>query len=79
LWGVFFRHLPIWIVVFFVTRLTLSLVANLAPLGQLLVCVPVGLLTGAAIICALGPQREVVAHLLDTLRELRKPTVLKLG
>jgi PST family polysaccharide transporter len=79
LWGVFFRHLPVWIIVFVVTRLTLSLVANLAPLGQLLVCVPVGLLTGAAIICALGPQREVVAHLLDTLRELRKPTVLKLG
>jgi PST family polysaccharide transporter len=76
LWRVFFRHLPVWITVFVVTRLTLSLVANLAPLGQLLVCVPVGLLTGVAIVCALGPQRKVVAHLLDTLRELRKPTVL---
>ena len=72
LWRVFFRHLPVWIIVFVVTRLTLSLVANLTPLGQLLVCVPVGLLTGAAIICAFGPQRRVAIHLLDTLRELKK-------
>jgi PST family polysaccharide transporter len=79
LWRVFFRHLPIWITVFVVTRLTLSLVANLTSLVQLLVCVPVGLLAGVAIVCAFGPQREVVAHLLDILRELRKPTGLKLG
>lgn len=72
LWRVFFRHLPVWIVVFGVTSLTLALVANLAPLGQLLVCVPVGLLTGIGIICAFGPQRHVALQLLATLRELKE-------
>jgi PST family polysaccharide transporter len=72
LWRVFFRHLPVWIVVFFVTWLTCGLVGNLAPLAQLLVCAPVGLLAGATLICGLDSQRRVAIHLLDTLRELKK-------
>jgi PST family polysaccharide transporter len=72
LWRVFFRHLPIWVIVFVVTRLTLSLVANLAPWGQLLVCVPVGLLAGASFIFSFRPQRSVAIHFLETLRELKK-------
>jgi O-antigen/teichoic acid export membrane protein len=76
LWRIFFRHLPIWIIVFAVTWLTLTLVANLAPLSQLLVCVPVGLLTGVAVVCGFAPQRQVAMHLLNTLRELRKTAVL---
>jgi PST family polysaccharide transporter len=72
LWRVFFRHLPIWIVVFFVTRLTLILAVSLSPLAQLLVCAPVGLGAGAVFICSFSPQRHVAIHLFDTLRDLKK-------
>jgi O-antigen/teichoic acid export membrane protein len=72
LWMVFCRHLPIWIVVFFVTWLTRISVVNLPPLAQLVICVPVGVLAGAAFICSFRPQRQVAMHLLETLRELRK-------
>jgi PST family polysaccharide transporter len=72
LWGVFFRHLPVWIIVFFATWLILIPVANLAPLVQLLICGPAGLLAGAAFICSFSPQRQVAIDLLRTLRELRK-------
>ena len=72
LWAVFFKHLPIWIIVFCVTWLTLTRVSHLAHLTQLLVCAPVGLLAGAAFICIFRPQRTVAIHLLDTVRELRR-------
>jgi O-antigen/teichoic acid export membrane protein len=72
LWGVFFRHLPIWIVVFFVTWLTLILAVSLSPLAQLLVCAPAGLLAGAAFICSFSSQRHVAMHIFQTLRELKK-------
>jgi O-antigen/teichoic acid export membrane protein len=72
LWGVFFRHLPIWIVVFFATWLTLVLVVSLSPLAQLLACAPVGVIVGVALICSFRPQRQVAIHLLETLRELKK-------
>jgi O-antigen/teichoic acid export membrane protein len=70
LWTVFLRHLPIWIVVFCGTWLTLVLVANLAPLVQLLICAPVGLLVGAALICSFSRSRQVATYLWKTLREL---------
>jgi O-antigen/teichoic acid export membrane protein len=72
LWKVFFRHLPVWAIVFFVTWFTLALVATLTPLVQLLICVPAGVLTGAAFICSFTRQRQVVIHLWATLRELKK-------
>ncbi|MSU20360.1 MAG: lipopolysaccharide biosynthesis protein [Pedosphaera sp.] len=72
LWMVFCRHFPIWIIVFAVTWLTHVLVVNLAPLSQLLICAPVGLLAGAALICSLGPQRRVAIHLFEALQELKK-------
>jgi PST family polysaccharide transporter len=72
LWGVFFRYLPIWIVVFFVTWLTLILAVSLSPLAQLLVCTPVGVIVGGALICSFRRQRQLVIHLLETLRELKK-------
>jgi O-antigen/teichoic acid export membrane protein len=71
LWRVFLRHLPIWIIVFSVTWATLMLVRHLAPIVQLLVCIPAGMLAAAASIYTLSPQRSVAAHLLDTLRELK--------
>jgi hypothetical protein len=69
---VFFRHLPVWIVVFFVTWLTHILAVSLSPLAQLLVCTPVGLGAGAAFICIFSPQRHVAMHLFDALRDLKK-------
>jgi O-antigen/teichoic acid export membrane protein len=72
LWRVFLRHLPVWIVVFFITSLARILVANQAPLVQLFICGPAGLLAGAAFIYSFSPQRQVATHLLETLRELKK-------
>jgi O-antigen/teichoic acid export membrane protein len=73
LWRRFFRQLPLWIVVFAATSLIRSLVINDAPLIQLLICGLIGGLTGIIFTCASSPQRRVAAHLLDTLRELKKP------
>jgi O-antigen/teichoic acid export membrane protein len=72
LWMAFFRHLPLWIVVFFVTWLTRILFIDLTPLAQLLICAPVGLVTGAAFICSFPQQRQVAIHFFETLRELKK-------
>jgi O-antigen/teichoic acid export membrane protein len=72
LWRVFFRHLPVWIVVFFATSAALIPCARFAPLIQLLISVPAGLLSGSAFVYSFKPQRQVAIHLLDTLRELKK-------
>ena len=72
LWRIFFRHLPIWVVVFALTRLMLAMVANLAPLAQLLICAPIGVLAGIGFICMFEPQRKMAVHLLETVRELKR-------
>ena len=72
LWRIFFRHLPVWVVVFSLTRLMLAMVANLAPLAQLLVCAPIGVLAGIGFICMFEPQRKIVVHLLETAHELKR-------
>lgn len=72
LWVVFLRHLPVWIVVFSATWFTLILAARFAPLIQLLICLPAGLLAGSIFVYSFKPQRQVAIHLLDTLRKLRQ-------
>jgi PST family polysaccharide transporter len=72
LWAVFFRHVPVWVVIFLVTWLTRSLVGNLGPLAQLLICGPAGVIVGVAVICCFRPQRQVAIHILETLRELKR-------
>jgi PST family polysaccharide transporter len=72
LWAVFFRHLPVWIVVYSGTWLTLLLVGNFSPLAQLLICGLVGFLVGAIFICSFGSQRQVATRLWVTLRELKQ-------
>ena len=72
LWAVFFRHLPVWVVIFVATWLMRSMVANLRPLTQLLTCAPAGALIGCAYICAFRPQRQVAIDILEILRELKK-------
>ena len=58
LFVVFFRHIPVWVVIFSVTWLTLTLVANLGPLAQLLICGPVGLFFALPSFVALGRSGE---------------------
>jgi O-antigen/teichoic acid export membrane protein len=72
LWMVFFRHLPVWVVMFVLTWLARGLVVNLGPLAQLLICGPVGVIAGFALICSFTPQRQVAIHVLEILRELKK-------
>ena len=71
LWSAIFRYLPLWIVVCGVTWLLRLLVMNSAPLVQLLVCAPVGLLAGAILICVVPSMRRVAFSLLDILLELK--------
>jgi O-antigen/teichoic acid export membrane protein len=71
LWSAIFRYLPLWIVVCGVTWLLRLLVMNSAPLVQLLVCAPVGLLAGASLICVIPSMRRVAFSLLDILLELK--------
>jgi hypothetical protein len=54
-----------------VTWVMRSIVADLHPLAQLLICAPVGVLTGIVFISIFRPQREVAIHLLETVREFR--------
>jgi PST family polysaccharide transporter len=70
LWSRFFTHLPLWGVVCAVTWLTRRLVENVAPIAQLLICVPVGLLAGVAFICTYAPSRRAAISLLVALQEL---------
>jgi hypothetical protein len=57
---------------FVVTWLMRTMVADLFPLMQLLICVPVGLLAGVTFICAFKPQRQMAVYLFETARELKK-------
>ena len=50
LWTRFLRHLPLWVVMFVATWLMRAMVADLHPLTQLLICAPVGVLTGIVFI-----------------------------
>jgi hypothetical protein len=54
------------------TALTRHAVAAMSPFLQLLICVPVGLLGGAAYIYFSPPQRRALDHLFNALGELRK-------
>jgi PST family polysaccharide transporter len=72
LWTVFFRHLPVWGVVCGATCEAQALGANYAPLTQLLICAPVGLLVGAAFICVYAPARRAAMSLFSIIRELKR-------
>lgn len=71
LWSRFFAHLPLWLAVFAVTWGTRWFVAGAPSWLQLLICVPVGGIAGAAFICASGPQRRVAIYLWQSLREFQ--------
>jgi PST family polysaccharide transporter len=70
LWKGVWRHLPVWIFVFLVTWATHRMVVHLPLPLQLLICLPVGALAGAAFIWSFAPQRQVATHLIESLQEL---------
>jgi O-antigen/teichoic acid export membrane protein len=65
-WLVFLKHLPLWGAVYGATYLTLVMVKGMNPLLQLLMCVPAGLLAGAAAIFLFGHTRQTAFLLLRT-------------
>jgi PST family polysaccharide transporter len=71
LWSGMFRYLPLWIVVCGVTSLVRLLLVNSSPLIQLVVCAPVGLLSGMILIFVVPSMRRVAFSLVDILRELK--------
>jgi len=71
LWRGFFRYLPLWILVCDVTWLVRLLFVNSAPLVQLVVCGPVGLLAGAILIYVVPSMRRVALSLVDIVLELK--------
>jgi O-antigen/teichoic acid export membrane protein len=71
LWARFLRHLPLWIVMLGATWSMRAVVAGLPPLTQLLICAPVGVLTGIAFIWMFPSQRKVAMHLFGIVRELK--------
>ena len=74
LWSAIFRYLPLWMVVCGVTWLVQLLLVSSAPLLQLVVCAPVGLLAGAILIYLVPSMRRVAFSLVDILRELKSRT-----
>jgi PST family polysaccharide transporter len=71
LWIGIFRYVPLWIVVCGATWLMRLLFANSLPMVQLVICVPVGLIAGAILICIVAPMRRVALSLVDILRDLK--------
>jgi PST family polysaccharide transporter len=71
LWIAIFRYLPLWAVVCGTTSLMRIHFANCAPLVQLVICAPVGLIAGAILICIVAPMRRAALGLVDILQELK--------
>jgi O-antigen/teichoic acid export membrane protein len=71
LWIGIFRYFPLWAVACGTTYVMRLLFANSAPLVQLVVCAPVGLIAGVILICTVTPMRRVAGGLVDIFRELK--------
>ncbi len=72
LWVSFLRLVPVWIVACVVTWFMHSLVSNRAPLIQLLVCTPTGLLAGVFFIWLYAPSRATTVNVIRALMEWKK-------
>ena len=71
LWAGLLRYVPVWAVVCGATYSVRLLVANSAPLVQLVICAAAGLIAGVILICILTPMRRTALSLVDILQELR--------
>lgn len=77
LWRVFFRHLPVWLVVFSATWFMRILFVNMRPLPQLLICAFVGAFVGGVFILSVRSQRQVAAYLFKTFQQFVRPALPK--
>jgi O-antigen/teichoic acid export membrane protein len=68
LWMGFLSHLPCWGAVFLTTTLAYRTVDHAAPIVQLLVCVPIGLGAGAALILMFPRPRQSAFFAWSTLK-----------
>lgn len=72
LWAGFVSHLPCWFVVVLVTALAHRPVAHAAPIVQLLVAAPIGLVVGGALILLFPRPRESAFFLGGRIRSMVK-------
>jgi O-antigen/teichoic acid export membrane protein len=68
LWMGFLSHLPCWGAVFLTTTLAYRTVAHASPIVQLLICGPIGLGAGAALILLFPRPRQSASYAWNTLR-----------
>lgn len=68
LWTGFLSHLPCWGAVCLTTTLVFRVVAHTSPIVQLLICGPVGLATGIALILVFPRPRQSVLYVWNMLR-----------
>jgi O-antigen/teichoic acid export membrane protein len=72
LWVGVLRYLPLWVVVCGATWLVRLLFMTFTPLIQLAICVPVGFVAGAILICVLTPMRRIAVSLVNIVLELKR-------
>jgi len=72
LWIHFFKHVPLWCLVYGTTWLARRFLLQSPPLIQLLVCGSAGLLVAVAYIWIQSPSHQAVVVLFDAVREWKK-------
>jgi len=68
LWGAFLSHLPCWVTVCLSTILAYMMVKDAAPIIQLLVCAPIGLGAGTALVLIFDRPRHSAFSTWNTIR-----------
>jgi PST family polysaccharide transporter len=68
LWGGFFSQLPLWGTVYLMTRLAHAAFHDLAPVMQVLICAPIGVLGGAVLTLPFRRFRESAIYAWNMIR-----------
>lgn len=68
LWAGFFSQLPLWGSVYLMTTLAHMAFHNMAPILQLLICAPIGILGGAALMLPFRRSRENATYVWNMIR-----------
>lgn len=79
LWAGFFRHLPMWGIVWGATMLAQWVTEDSGPVVQLIVGAPLGLLAGAGFLLVYRPSYRTVTSLFRTLRDFRRDAPQHVG
>jgi PST family polysaccharide transporter len=72
LWTRLIKHLPLWGVVCGATWLAAKAVGGLAPVLQMLISVPAGLLVGAVFALVYPPSRRAVANIVEAFQHWKR-------